>query len=568
MMVRYPVYLETGDDGRCMAHVVELPGCIARARSRDEALRQLPAAIADYHGWLRRHGEPAPSAEEPVEIELAGELTGYGPFERGDAAALFPPDRKPITVEEMEWHFRLLAHSRADLLALTQAPSAGLGQGLPDDILDWQPHPGSLSLRELLRHVGNADEWYVSRLVPPETLPAEWESDEDLPLYEFLEMSRRTAIARLRQLNQEERSGMFFPYEWTRHPQEPWTVRKALRRFLEHEREHTAQAREILAARRRWLLARLAFERARLLAQLLSLDEKALTGVPAAGDWTVKEVLAHIAAWDRWEARTMRTMAAGETPDWTAVQDIDSANAGFVASSRDRTLAEVLAEMQAARSDWVTWLERLPEEEFFRARAYSGHDWSFYGEPLRVQWQHDAGHAEGLAAWRKDEGLVGEVGPREVLLVALDGARQELLAAGALLPVEDRDSRPVCGEWTLQDLLGHIADWERLGADGLRQMAAGQPPQVGRISDFDAWNETHVEARRGQSWDVVWDDLHAARRVLLEVLGTMDEGQLAQTFPFPWGPTGTPYEWVGVYSAHDREHARDLLTWAGVVSLT
>ncbi len=555
-MARIPVYLEIADDGTCMAHAVVLPGCFVRAPAREEALRQLPQAISAYYAWLRRHGEPAPAGDEPVEIEIAGESRGFGPFEPGDAAALFPPDRESISPEEMEWTFRLLDHSRSDLLALTQE--------LPDDLLDWQPDTESFSIRRLLRHVGNAEEWYVSRLVPPETLPPEWEDDEALPTFEFLAMERQTAITRLRQLMPEERAGLFYPTVWTSRPEEPWTARKALRRFLEHEREHTGQVREILAARRRWLLARLAAERAGLLESILYLDEQVLTGVPVFGDWSVKEILAHIAAWDRWEERTMRSMVAGEAPDFTACYDFDVSNAAFVAPWRDRGLGEVLAEVQAARADWVAWLVGLPEEEFFRPRSYAGYDWSFHTVPLRVQWEHDAAHAREVATWREAAGLAGKAGSQAVLRAALDAAREELLEAAGLVPAGQREARRLCGEWTLKDLLGHIADWEWFGAEGLRQMAAGQPPQVEPIPDIDAWNQAHARARRGQGWQQVWEDLHAARRALTDALHGIDEAGLARSFPFPWGPEGTPYQWVCVYFAHDREHARDLQAAVGL----
>jgi predicted RNase H-like HicB family nuclease/uncharacterized damage-inducible protein DinB len=233
----YPVYLEIGASGVCLAHVVGLAGCVVRAPTREEALRLLPGAIGAYLAWLRSHGEPAP-AEAP-EIEIAGESAGGGPFDPGDAAALFPPDREILTAEELEKRLRLLTHSRADLLALV----SGLSEGALDQIAE----PGTLSLRQLLRHVGNAEEWYVSRLVPPEGLPPEWEGDDALPIFEFLGMERRTAVACLRALSGEQRAGVFFPAQWTSHPDEPWTARKVLRRFLEHELEHTAQARDILA---------------------------------------------------------------------------------------------------------------------------------------------------------------------------------------------------------------------------------------------------------------------------------------------------------------------------------
>ena len=221
-----------------MAHILSLPGCIARAPTQTEALHQLPQAIRDYHGWFRRHGEAAPPLEEPVEIALADMSTGLGPFHPGDAAALFAPDCRPITPDEVDDHLRLMSYSRADLLALVRA--------LPDHVLDWQPDAPSFPIRRLLRHIGNAEEWYVSRIAAPETLPPEWEHDEDMPIMDFLEMERRTAEARLRQLTEAERSQVFYPRQSTRHPEEPWTARKVMRRFLEHEREHSAQIRRTL----------------------------------------------------------------------------------------------------------------------------------------------------------------------------------------------------------------------------------------------------------------------------------------------------------------------------------
>jgi predicted RNase H-like HicB family nuclease len=130
-MTRYPVYLEIDSDGRCLAHVLELPGCIVRAPSRDEALAWMPDAIRDHHAWLHHHGEAAPLADAAIEVEVAAESTGFGPFERGSRAALFPPDREPVTAEEMEVMFCLLAYSRADLLSLIAALSWS-GNPTPD----------------------------------------------------------------------------------------------------------------------------------------------------------------------------------------------------------------------------------------------------------------------------------------------------------------------------------------------------------------------------------------------------------------------------------------------------
>jgi uncharacterized protein (TIGR03083 family) len=312
------------------------------------------------------------------------------------------------------------------------------------------------------------------------------------------------------------------------------------------------------AVQRRYLMARLAAERAGLLEQLHGLDESALTELPVFEGWSVKDVLAHIAAWDRWEERTMQSIVAGQTPDFAALQDFDVTNAAIVATWRERTLDEVLAELLAARADWTSWLASVPDEEFFRPRSYAGHDWTFSVIPLRVQWQHDAEHAQHIADWRGAEGLEGTAGTKTVLLAALDAAREELMTAAALVPVDERTSRAVCGEWTLKDVLGHVADWEWYGVAGLRQMVAGQPPEPEAIGDLEIWNATHADARRDQSWGVVWGDLHAARQSLLQILRRMSQSEMARSFPFPWGSEGAAYQWAGIFVEHDREHAKDL----------
>ncbi len=241
-MTCYDIYLEVGPGGECMAHVPSLPGCFARASSRKGALAALPEAIRGYHAWLRQHGESLPDPVEPIALQVAEVVTGFVPFWRGSKAALFAPDRLPVNREEMETCLRRASYSRADLLALVRE--------LPDEILDWRAGPDSMCIREILRHIGNAEEWYVSRLVALETLPPEWEHDEAMPIFGFLEMERRTTLERLRRLTDRELAEVFCPTHWTRHPDELWTARKALRRLLEHEREHIAHIQEVLSAAR------------------------------------------------------------------------------------------------------------------------------------------------------------------------------------------------------------------------------------------------------------------------------------------------------------------------------
>lgn len=235
MTSSYQAYVESGSEGNAMAHVLSLPGCFSQGTDRHKAIEGLPEAIRCYEAWLQRHGRSAGPALDAVEV------VDVGPFAPGDAAALFSPEEEPISANEMEYRFFLMTYSRADLRELVA--------DLPESILDFEGDSGSFTIRGVLRHVGNVEEWYVFRLVDPDTLPSEWDEDDALPIFPFLEMERRTVVERLRRLTATERSTIFRPDRWSEHPEEPWTARKALRRLLEHEREHIRHVKEIIDAR-------------------------------------------------------------------------------------------------------------------------------------------------------------------------------------------------------------------------------------------------------------------------------------------------------------------------------
>jgi hypothetical protein len=171
-------------------------------------------------------------------------------------------------------------------------------------------------------------------------------------------------------------------------------------------------------------------------------------------------------------------------------------------------------------------------------------------------------HAGQIAEWIETEGLKSVSDPKSVLLAGLNSARQELLNCAALVPVEERESTPVCGDWTLKDLLGHIKDWEWHGVEVLRYMSqyptVEQPPILEPIDNVEIWNIKHVEARRSQSWDKVWEDLFTMRETFLDVISGMEQVEMELIHSFPWGGEETPYEWVVSFLEHDRDHGRDL----------
>ena len=304
------------------------------------------------------------------------------------------------------------------------------------------------------------------------------------------------------------------------------------------------------------LLAWVASERADLLWQYVGLDEVTLVGSPVSDEWTAKDLLPHVATWDEQITERIELILAGREGDIVGL-DADAHNAALYAERKGWSLERAVQAALQARSDFLATLARVDDETFERPYRVP------WGEATMRQWtewraKHDRAHATDMAAWREDQGLGGQVGPKAVLEAVLVAARDELVAAVALIPAGERSSRPVCGEWTLKDVIAHITDWERVGAEGLGSMAAGEKPEVEDAGDIEAWNQAHVEARRGQLWDEIWLDFNRAREELVKTLAGMGQAEMERSFRFPWGAVGTPYEWVAVFAGHDRDHAAEV----------
>jgi len=222
-MARYRLNLEVGRDGSCMAHVVELPGCLAIGATREEAVAAAPEAIARHLAWLRQHGEAVAEGEDvEVEVEETVPVGGNFPGAPGDQVAFFASDRERVSDEDIERALGWAEHCRRDLL--------NLFEDVPREALDWRPDDTSWSIRHILEHIASAEAFYVTRLEPHA-------DREPSPLLGVL---RDAASRRLRDLSSEERAAIRSPRG------EPWSARNVLRRLLEHEQEHLDQLRELL----------------------------------------------------------------------------------------------------------------------------------------------------------------------------------------------------------------------------------------------------------------------------------------------------------------------------------
>ncbi len=143
---------------------------------------------------------------------------------------IYDSDRQPVTLAELDEFLSRMACSRADLLNLVH--------DLPEETLDREPSPGAWTIRQILHHLAEREQWYLTRFFGPEKLPR---FHPTRTLWQRLDAVRALAVDLLWSLSEDQRKTMLIVEG------ELWTARKVFRRFLEHEREHFFQIEEAIS---------------------------------------------------------------------------------------------------------------------------------------------------------------------------------------------------------------------------------------------------------------------------------------------------------------------------------
>jgi predicted RNase H-like HicB family nuclease len=140
-------------DGRWIAHVPDLPGCFSSHKDRDVAIKGVAAAIEAYVLWCQRHGLRVSGLAGPMMVSEVIRAWTYE--EEYEVSAFFASDRPPVMVEELDEFRRLLEMTRQDLLAAVE--------GLAPQDLAKEFTGERWPILGILRHVANADLWYLDR---------------------------------------------------------------------------------------------------------------------------------------------------------------------------------------------------------------------------------------------------------------------------------------------------------------------------------------------------------------------------------------------------------------------
>ena len=133
-----------------------------------------------------------------------------------------------------------------------------------------------------------------------------------------------------------------------------------------------------------------------LLESFSGLTEEEMIRPGVTGDWSVKDVLAHVTTWEEEALKKLPViLEGGRTPKYSVTYGgIDAFNALMHEKNGVRTLAQVLDRLKRTHRKLVKYLESLPDETFMKEGRFMSR--------LRYDtYRHYPEHTDMIRAWRE-----------------------------------------------------------------------------------------------------------------------------------------------------------------------
>jgi len=208
------IYVTEARAGYWLASIPAVMGCNASGKTRDDAIANVRRAFRAYIALLETRG---------VSVEHWKDLDPDAFAVAESDGPLFPEDQRPIEEHDLRDFLHVFEAQHAALIALASTLSA--------DELERAPDPDTWSVREALEHMMNTQTSLLSRL-------EKWPDDP----FNTLGSLNRVVYQRFTAMEPADTKGVKVIRG------RPWTVRRVMRRILEHEWEHFGHVQEIIAA--------------------------------------------------------------------------------------------------------------------------------------------------------------------------------------------------------------------------------------------------------------------------------------------------------------------------------
>jgi hypothetical protein len=145
-----------------------------------------------------------------------------------------------------------------------------------------------------------------------------------------------------------------------------------------------------------------------LIESYAGLSDSQLTEPGVVGDWSAKDVLAHVTTWEEEALKYLPLINQGRRPPRYSTQygGIDAFNAQMTEQKRGLTLAEVLRQLDETHRRLVEYVQNAADEQFMEETRFR--------HRLRMDtYSHYPIHARAIQEWRQ---TMSDGGPGEQAL--------------------------------------------------------------------------------------------------------------------------------------------------------
>jgi uncharacterized peroxidase-related enzyme len=307
------------------------------------------------------------------------------------------------------------------------------------------------------------------------------------------------------------------------------------------------------------IISDLEFGRSQLLKAIDGLSQRELTEMPIYPGWTVKDVLAHIIGWDYWVLRTLPLMLQNRADEVPSVE-ADEFNQQAVKTWGDKPMADLLIEVKETHRRIMDIISGIDLIEIDLRRERLGRVVTIRSYVIDVMVEHERKHAVEIEAWRK--ALVQAIDPAAIKASLTRNRADFREALRGITEIEVQDPSAV-GNWSVQDVVGHIADWEDLIFKAARHIHDPSWPAVPIPSaSEEERNESLRGQRAGHTWKEEIEHLKLVQATLDEFIALLKPGDWRLRGPYPWpNDQGTLAELITHAVEHYADHLPDLQHW-------